>query len=318
MNRRIASWGSVSALAGVALLVTVVLGIRYRQHAARPVADKVGAHCDNPGDQKGSKKLPAGTILLAPSESAEIRGEAVCGHCKWGIGESCNLMLWDRDGQHVVQILPNQQLSEIQKIVGTCAGGDTAVVAKGALTQFDGMNYLLMSSFETTVKPKATAQAKSPVEQLADDGMTARYETKNDAAAQVAWTAALAQIEQPGVDPMAKYKVYGGLGGLHADRKEYVQARDLFAKAVTASKSITPNKKPLAFSYYNQACAEGLLGDREKALEHLTLAIETQHLVEADGKTNCNKYDVMAGTDEAFVALHGDARFQKLLAPASN
>ncbi len=60
-------------------------------------------------------KLPAGTKRLAPAEDGEIRGIVMCGRCIWGIGDSCNVMIWDQQEQHVTVVLPNEKLAKLKQ-----------------------------------------------------------------------------------------------------------------------------------------------------------------------------------------------------------
>ncbi len=167
---------------------------------------------------------------------------------------------------------------------------DATVVAKGS---------------KTPAKPKAVST--SPVTSLVEEGVAAKY-TKNDpAAARAAWEKALGRLEEKGVTPMDRYQVHAGLGMLHAEQKEYDRARDLFKQAVTASREITDNLKPLSYSHYNLACAEALLGEPEAALADLRAALQTER------KTERRKYVKLAETDDSLAALKDDPRFRSLL-----
>ena len=77
------------------------------------------ASCGMPIGKKAASRLPSGTIPLPPAERISFTGKAVCGSCSWGIGAECNTMLWDKDAHHVVAVLPNEKLSELQKLTGT-------------------------------------------------------------------------------------------------------------------------------------------------------------------------------------------------------
>ena len=66
-----------------------------------------------------ASQLPEDTRLLPASERTQIRGVVLCGSCIWGIGDTCNVMIWDKQGQHVVTLLPNEQLTELGKLRGS-------------------------------------------------------------------------------------------------------------------------------------------------------------------------------------------------------
>jgi tetratricopeptide (TPR) repeat protein len=186
------------------------------------------------------------------------------------------------------------------------------------------VNYLLMSNFEINPKrkpanpPEDKSQAKadpppkespvgSPVAHLVKEGVAARYERKDLAAAENAWSQALPLLDRPGVTPLDRYQVHAGLGLIYGERKEYAKSRDFFGKAVAASREITDNLKPLSYSYYNLACAEALLGDKEAALASLRAALE------AERQTDRRRYVKLASGDDSFAALKDDARFKALL-----
>jgi tetratricopeptide (TPR) repeat protein len=194
------------------------------------------------------------------------------------------------------------------------------VVAKGKLSQFRNVNYLAVGSFEVLAARKPAKEAKpkddapqkekavaSPVADLVKDGVAARYERKDLPAAERAWRQALPLLDRPGVTPLERYQVCAGLGLLHAERKEYAQAKDLFLRAVAASREVPDNRKPLSYSHYNLACAEALLGQHEAALGSMRAALE------AERQTERRRYVQMAGGDSSFAALKDDLRFQALL-----
>lgn len=200
---------------------------------------------------------------------------------------------------------------------------NATVVAKGTLTQYRGVNYLLMKEFQIATnqpakKPAGEAKEKAevpapakaaaaPVEALVKEGVAARYERKDIAAAEKAWRETLPLLDRPGVAAMDRYQVYAGLGLIHGERKEYAKVRDFFKQAVAVSREITDNRKPLSYSYYNLACAETLLGESEAALASLRLALE------AERQTERRRYVKLASGDDSFAKLKDDPRFQGLL-----
>ena len=61
-------------------------------------------------------RLPPDRALLPAADAAECRGVLVAGHAKWGVGEpDTKNMLWDEGSRHVVVLLPNEKLTELQK-----------------------------------------------------------------------------------------------------------------------------------------------------------------------------------------------------------
>jgi tetratricopeptide (TPR) repeat protein len=156
-------------------------------------------------------------------------------------------------------------------------------------------------------RAKPRSVGGSPVASLVEEGVKAKYERKDPAAARDAWERALGRLDEPGVTPLDRYQVYAGLGLIHAEREEYTRARELFKQAVTASRQVTDNFKPLSYSHYNLACAEALLGDRDAALGDLRAALE------AERKTERRRYVKLAQDDESLASLKDDPRFRALL-----
>jgi tetratricopeptide (TPR) repeat protein len=124
--------------------------------------------------------------------------------------------------------------------------------------------------------PPEESAVGSPVAELVKEGVAARDDREDAAAAEKAWGQALHLLDWPGVTPLDRYQVYAGLGLIYAQRKEYAKCRDFFGKAVTASREIADNRKPLSYSHYNLACAEALLGDKGAALGSLRAALEAE------------------------------------------
>ena len=61
-------------------------------------------------------RLPADRELFPATDSAECRGVLVSGHAKWGVGEPDQKnMLWDEGSRHLVVLLPNDKLTELQE-----------------------------------------------------------------------------------------------------------------------------------------------------------------------------------------------------------
>jgi hypothetical protein len=61
-------------------------------------------------------RLPSDRALLTSADAAECRGKAVCGHCEWQVGSVClKGVLWDAEKRHLVVLLPNEKLAELQE-----------------------------------------------------------------------------------------------------------------------------------------------------------------------------------------------------------
>ena len=106
MNRKMTMLVVVSS----AMLVVGAGALYQAHHQPRPTSAI---------SKKAAEKLPSGTTAMAAAEQADFTGKAICGSCSWDIGESCNTMLWDKDGHHVAALLPNEKLAELQKLTGT-------------------------------------------------------------------------------------------------------------------------------------------------------------------------------------------------------
>ncbi len=257
--------------------------------------------CPDPGEQNDSDKLPAGTTLLEPSDSIELTGRKLCAHCTWGMFKTCTTALWDEKNHHVVAIQPNEQLSKLEEM---CTNRKCTVEAKGSISVYQRVNYMLISSF--TVHDPKDDDARSPMGKLVDEAVDAKWGKKDNVTAKRLFEQAEAMIG-PNEKAMDRYQIFGGLATIAADAKDYATARKHFARAVEESKLITENLKPLAFSYYNLACAQGLLGDHEAALVSLRAALV------AEQKTPRRKYVEMSQKDEAFAKVLHDQRFTALM-----
>lgn len=93
--------------------------------------------------------LPQFGSLLAGADDVEVTGKAMCGFCYWGEGgASCNTVLKTASEPGIVFLSPNEKVDEIEKITGTCAGGDIAIRARGIISRYNDHNYLFVRSFE--------------------------------------------------------------------------------------------------------------------------------------------------------------------------
>jgi len=147
----------------------------------------------------------------------------------------------------------------------------------------------------------------SPVAELVKEGVAARYEQGDLPTRRRPGGKGLPLPDKPGVAPLERYRVYAGLGLIHAKRKEYARAKEFFLRAGAASREVPDNRKPLSYAHYNLACAESLLGENEAALESLRAALE------AERQTERRRYVKLAGGDSPFAGLKDAPRFQALL-----
>ena len=99
--------------------VSLMQAKRIQQQAARPSDSDGRSTGDVVLSSADVSKLPAGIKLLAADDDAQVRGVVLCGRCIWGIGDTCNVMIWDKQGQRVLTVLPNEQLTELGKLRGS-------------------------------------------------------------------------------------------------------------------------------------------------------------------------------------------------------
>ena len=60
-------------------------------------------------------RLPSDRVLLPSADAAEVRGKPVSGHSEWRFGnEGKKDVLWDAEKRHLVSLLPNEKLAELQ------------------------------------------------------------------------------------------------------------------------------------------------------------------------------------------------------------
>jgi hypothetical protein len=61
-------------------------------------------------------RLPSDRVLLPSADTSVVGGKVVCGHCEWQVGSVCKKgVLWDAEKRHLVMLLPNEKLSELQE-----------------------------------------------------------------------------------------------------------------------------------------------------------------------------------------------------------
>ncbi len=93
--------------------------------------------------------LPQWGELLPAGENVEISGSAMCGWCTWGVGEAPdNVVLQMSEAPGILFLLPNEQLTEMEKLTNKCAGGNYWITARGTVTQYGGHNYMLVQNFD--------------------------------------------------------------------------------------------------------------------------------------------------------------------------
>jgi tetratricopeptide (TPR) repeat protein len=295
----------VAAVVSVVSLSVAAGAVLTRSRGAAVSPDREIASCGMPLGPSAASRLPKGTVLLESAEAATVTGKAVCGHCAFGVGESCNTMIWNHEGKHAIALVPGEKLAELQTLVGTCASGNHTVTARGTLTTYRGMNYLLVSSYQTAAQGKVAPTTE--VGKRVAEGVAARYDRKDLAAAEAAWREAIPLLDAPDATALDRYQTWAGLGLLHGERKEYEKAKELFEKAAQAALQIEDNPRPKSYSYFNLACAEGYLGDADGALQHLRLALE------AERHSARRRYSRTSRTDDCFASIRDDARFEALL-----
>jgi hypothetical protein len=65
------------------------------------------------GDNKA--RLPGDRVLLPAAEAAECSGRVVSGETMWGVsGLREKSVLWEEEQRHLVILLPNEKLAELQ------------------------------------------------------------------------------------------------------------------------------------------------------------------------------------------------------------
>lgn len=115
---------------------------RSEKRAARPAAVAAPAKRSVPPLPQWGELIPAG-------ENVEVTGSAMCGWCTWGVGEAPdNVVLQTATEPGIVFLMPNEKLTEIEKLTNKCAGGNYWITARGTMTRYEGHNYLLVQNFE--------------------------------------------------------------------------------------------------------------------------------------------------------------------------
>jgi hypothetical protein len=61
-------------------------------------------------------RLPGDRVLLPAADAAECRGVVVSGQSMWAGSQLCEKsLLWDEGKRHLVVLLPNKKLAELQE-----------------------------------------------------------------------------------------------------------------------------------------------------------------------------------------------------------
>jgi len=131
------------------LVAAVAAGIAFDQHRAKqrqqPIVQKI---------ERKVPPLPQWGALMPEADDVQVSGSAMCGYCTWRAGEPQDNMVLQMDHEPgIVFVVGNSKRAEIEKLTGACAGGDYYITARGAMTQYNGHNYLLVKNFEA-VKTK--------------------------------------------------------------------------------------------------------------------------------------------------------------------
>ncbi len=297
---------AIAIVISTASLTVGAGALLFARHTATAAASAGGekASCGMPLAASAATKLPKGTTLLASTEQ-EFIGKAICGHCAWGIGDGCNVVLWNKEKKHAVFLMPSEKLTELTKLTGTCPNGRSTVTAKGSVTTFRAMNYLLVSDFTFNEAPKPLAQSET--EKLIDQASDAFFKNKDLEGAMALAERALPSVDQPDVQPMFKYKLYAGLASMYVEKKDLASAKKYFAFSVAPAEQVTDNKRPLAYSLYNLACAEAELGEGDQALKNLRSALKVE------AQTERRRYVALAQADGCFSKLQQHSEFAQLI-----
>ena len=131
------------------LVAAVAAGIAFDQRRAKQRKQTAAQ-----SSERKVPPLPQWGSLLPEADDVEVSGSAMCGYCTWRAGEPPDNLVLQMDREPgIVFLVGNAKRAEIEKLTGTCAGGNYYITARGAVTQYNGHNYLLVKNFEA-VKTK--------------------------------------------------------------------------------------------------------------------------------------------------------------------
>jgi hypothetical protein len=118
------------AIVMVVAMSALVVGITWIWSAPHRAAIAVNSASSGSGNRNGSGSrtgnqgsgtrtvgMPTDTIVLPAAEDAEVEGAIICGSCRFGTAEPCNVMVWNRDAKQLYTVLPNAQLAELEKLI---------------------------------------------------------------------------------------------------------------------------------------------------------------------------------------------------------
>lgn len=133
--------GTISA---VVLVVGLAAGVAF-DHSRAKSRDQLQATVT------ATKKppLPQWGALLPEADNVEVSGSGMCGYCTWAVGEAPdNLVLQTSTEPGIIFLVGNEKRAEIEKKTGACADGSYWITARGAMSQYNGHNYLLVKNFD--------------------------------------------------------------------------------------------------------------------------------------------------------------------------
>lgn len=131
------------------LIVSVLAGIGFDRWRTSRRQETVKVRAAEQQVATQTSPLPQWGSLLPAGENVEVSGSAMCGYCTWKAGEAPdNLVLQTSTEPGIVFVVGNAKRAEIEKITGACADGSYYVTARGAVTQYNGHNYLLVKNFD--------------------------------------------------------------------------------------------------------------------------------------------------------------------------
>jgi hypothetical protein len=71
------------------------------------------------GPITAESRYPKSIVLLPASNDETASGKVICGNCSFKTGEACNVMLWDKEANHLVTVLQNDKYDELDKLIGS-------------------------------------------------------------------------------------------------------------------------------------------------------------------------------------------------------
>ncbi len=94
------------------------MGAVYREDRGPEVMDPIEQ--TSRGKVRSTKPNTQRRLSLLPAANdGTASGIVICGNCSFTTAEACNVMLWDKEANHLVTVLQNDKYDKLDKLIGS-------------------------------------------------------------------------------------------------------------------------------------------------------------------------------------------------------